>query len=80
MIFSVFFFISENFNIYTYQGVFTYVWRRVCVSMCEAVSACVRLRVIFEKWRNNDDNARKEKESVTSLCLDFTQHSLYIYD
>ena len=32
----------------------------------------------LEKSRNADHNAWKEKENVTSLRLDFTQHPLYI--
>ena len=46
--------------------------------MCEGVRACVRAYVFLEKSRNADDNSWKEIESVMSLCLDFTQHPLYI--
>ena len=46
--------------------------------MKACVRVCMRTYVLFEKSRNADDKVWKEKESVMSLCLDFTQHPLYI--
>ena len=49
----------------------------VYVKACVCVRACVRM-CFLGKSKNAVDNAWKEKESVKSLCLDFTQHPLSI--